>query len=196
MAATFTTSSNRTFQTSLDTGGTAILDNSPFGIVFNGMRPADGVQPTTDNAAQSNAGQYLTGGFYFETPSANPDEVEDMWIKNGQHASETGTKFDWDDIWLFAHLSSGSISDFNTGNEGQDNLSTSLSSGNWLQMNVTNRGFIITSGSSSDPLTILSATVNFYGLEKATTPTGTPSAEGATLIGSSTITVTYGTAGP
>lgn len=194
MAATFTTTATRAIQSSLDTGGTAILDNTPFGIVFNGLLSTDGVQPTVTNAVQSNAAAYLTGGFYFEGPSIDP--VEDMWIKNGQHASETGTKFDWDDIWLFAHLSSGSISDFNTGNEGQDNLSTSLSSGNWLQMNVTNRGFIITSGSSSDPITILSATVNFYGLEKATTPTGTPSAEGATLIGSSTITVTYGTAGP
>ena len=194
MAATFTTTATRAIQSSLNTGGTAILDNTPFGIVFNGLLSTDGVQPTVTNAVQSNAAAYLTGGFYFEGPSIDP--VEDMWIKNGQHASETGTKFDWDDIWLFAHLSSGSISDFNTGNEGQDNLSTSLSSGNWLQMNVTNRGFIITSGSSSDPITILSATVNFYGLEKATTPTGTPSAEGATLIGSSTITVTYGTAGP
>jgi hypothetical protein len=194
MAATFTTTSTRTFQTSLDAGGIAILDNTPYGIVFNGMNSTNGVQPTTNNAASSDAGAFLTGGFYFETPAV--DEVEDVWIKNGQHASETGTKFDWDDIWLFAHLEQGSISDFNSGNEGQANLSTSLSSGNWRQMNVLNRSFIITSGSSSDPLTTIAATVNFYGLEKATTPTGTPSAEGATLIGSSDINVTYGTVGP
>ena len=194
MAATFTTTSTRTFQTSLDAGGIAILDNTPYGIVFNGMNSTSGVQPTTDNAASSDAAAFLTGGFYFETPAT--DEVEDVWIKNGQHASETGTKFDWDDIWLFAHLEQGSISDFNSGNEGQANLSTSLSSGNWRQMNVLNRSFIITSGSSSDPLTFITATVNFYGLEKATTPTGTPSAEGATLIGSSDINVTYGTSGP
>lgn len=192
MTAIFTTTSSRTSGDNMrydvllsptDTGGTAgIVLSSRISDFSAGLGPSTTatVQPTGnfDDITASDIAEYsaiLTGGYYFESPAY--DQPQDFWIKNAMHEGTTADIFDWDDIWLY-------VEEITTPTTGWTAGTSAFNT--WLNMNTQQNINYSFDYPSSQILSELGreGVVKIYGLEKTTTPTGNPTAEGATLISS------------
>ena len=159
---------------------TTVLTNNTddsIGIVF--MRPGGSLtQPTT-------VGDQIPGTFRKETSAV--DQSVDFWIQHGQG------DFTLSNIWFYADEIDAPNSQFDgpfsfsagwTGGDPSDPVNT------WLQASTnTSFSWSFRRGKTTGAPISFIGELDLYALEKASTPTGTPAAEGATFLGTSTLTI-------
>jgi hypothetical protein len=147
------------------------------GIVF--MRPGGTVsQPTT-------VGDQIPGSFSKETSAV--DQSVDFWIQHGQG------DFTLSNIWFYADEIESPASQFEgvfSYSAGWTGSSTSDPVNTWLSAS-TNTAFTwyFARGKTTGGALQYRGELDLYALEKASTPTGTPAAEGATFLGNSVMIV-------
>ena len=147
------------------------------GIFFYGHNGTDAIEP--QGAVGNEVGDNVTGTWRFETNSV--DQSEDFWVANGQ-CDDTGV-VDYSNLWIRAEDNIDPVGGGWSG--GSNAFDTWYNMGNrinvsWTyQRNGTNNGSPVT----------WNGNFKLYVLEKATTPVGTASAEGATLIGTPSLTI-------
>lgn len=162
-----------THQTTVFVNNTA----DSIGIVF--MRPGGSLtEPTT-------VGDQIPGTFRKETSAV--DQSVDFWIQHGQG------DFTLSNIWFYADEITSPNSQFDGAfsySAGWTGSATSDAVNTWLQASTnTSFGWYFSRAKTTGAPISFSGELDLYALEKASTPSGTPAAEGATFLGTSIMTI-------
>jgi hypothetical protein len=177
--ATILTLSDMVYATSMFNSETCFLtQNEANGFIIYGQNGTDAIEP--DGTVGAELGDNVTGTWRFETNDT--DQSEDFWVANGQ--CDDTSVVDYSKLWIRAENNSDPA-------DGGWDAINSDSFDTWYQMSASiNRGWEYTRAGTNDGTPVSwNGSFDLYVLEKATTPTGTASAEGATLIGSPSLTI-------
>jgi hypothetical protein len=147
------------------------------GFVLYGQNGTDAIEP--QGAVGNEIGDNVTGTWRFETNAV--DQSIDFWVANGQ-CDDTGV-VDYSNLWVRAE---NNVDPVGGGwSIGSNAFDTWFNMGNRVNVNWTYERNGTNNGSPVNWI----GSFDLYVLEKATTPTGTASAESATLIGSPSLTI-------